>query len=555
MEGFVLSGNVPMRATIPDAFRLWRPLALLFAGLVLAACQTPRDESTPEPAAEAARPGVVSRREQGRSRVRTNAAPGLERPLPAMAEAATPAPVTDLWQRLRDGFALSAHYHHPSVDAALADYASDPALYALVSERARYYLYDIVSELEHRGMPLELALLPVVESTFDPEASSREGAVGLWQIVGDTARRFDLQLDWWYDGRRDVPASTRAALDYLTLLNERFDGDWLLTLAAYNAGGGNVSRAIRRSGQSDADVVDFWTLPLARETLVHVPRLLALSRVVAEPDRHGIELPALPNSNPLARIEVGAQIDLLEAARLSGLPYETLRALNTGYRQWATHPDQPQYLYLPADTAPLFEERLATVDPQSLVTWGRYEIRSGDTLGAIARRFDTDIAVLQQVNGLDGSRIIAGDSLLIPRGSLSGVDLAVPVLASSRPRESVPDSYTVRNGDNLWSIARRFDLRSADIARHNGISLDSTLRPGQRLDLGFAATAAHSGEDSPPQGPSATAYRVRAGDTLGRIARTFDISLEQLLAWNSLSSSDPIFPGQQLRIRPPATGP
>lgn len=537
---------MPMQLDNPAGNRSWRFAVILLASLALAACQTPGTGVIDATGADAVPATVVDRRGQAGVRASAAAPRAIANP-----EQVTPAPVTDLWQRLREGFALTAHYHHPGVDDALADYASDPALYALVGERARPYLYEIVSELEAREMPLELALLPVVESTFNPDASSGEGAVGLWQIVGGTAGSLGLQQDWWYDGRRDVPAATRAALDYLTLLNERFDGDWLLTLAAYNTGGGNVSRAIRRSGQSDTDTVDFWSLPLARETLSHVPRLLALARAVSAPEQHGIELPPLTNANPLTRIEVGAQIDLLEAARLAEIPYETLRALNTGYRQWATHPNQPQYLYLPRDKAAPFQQRLAGVDPQSLVTWDRYEIRNGDTLGAIARRFNTGIAVLQQVNRLQGSRIIAGESLLIPRGSLNGADLAPPVLA--RVQETAPASYTVRRGDNLWSIARRFDLRSAAIARHNGIALDSALMPGQRLNLALASTSAAS-TDAPVRVAS-DAYRVRAGDTPGQIARAFNIRLDQLLAWNRLRDGDLIFPGQQLRVGPPASGP
>lgn len=537
---------MPMQLDNPAGNRSWRFAVILLASLALAACQTPGTGVIDATGADAVPATVVDRRGQAGVRASAAAPRAIANP-----EQVTPAPVTDLWQRLREGFALTAHYHHPGVDDALADYASDPALYALVGERARPYLYEIVSELEAREMPLELALLPVVESTFNPDASSGEGAVGLWQIVGGTAGSLGLQQDWWYDGRRDVPAATRAALDYLTLLNERFDGDWLLTLAAYNTGGGNVSRAIRRSGQSDTDTVDFWSLPLARETLSHVPRLLALARAVSAPEQHGIELPPLTNANPLTRIEVGAQIDLLEAARLAEIPYETLRALNTGYRQWATHPNQPQYLYLPRDKAAPFQQRLAGVDPQSLVTWDRYEIRNGDTLGAIARRFNTGIAVLQQVNRLQGSRIIAGESLLIPRGSLNGADLAPPVLA--RVQETAPTSYTVRRGDNLWSIARRFDLRSAAIARHNGIALDRALMPGQRLNLAFASASAAS-TDAPVRVAS-DAYRVRAGDTPGQIARAFNIRLDQLLAWNRLRAGDLIFPGQQLRVGPPASGP
>lgn len=509
-------------------------ILVCLAALSLAACQV--NSELPPPGegavAEAPEPATLPRR-------------SLPPPTPTReVQAETEEPV-DLWQRLREGLLLSDYYDHPRVIEARADYASDPALYALFSERAAPFLFGIVGELERREMPLELALLPVIESTYNPNAASREGAVGLWQFVSNTGRRYGLQQDWWYDGRRDPLASTVAAMDYMSLLNDRFDGDWLLTMAAYNTGSANVRRAIRRSGQDPA-AVDFWSLPLAVETRNHIPRLLALASIVQNPELLDIELPPLPNSNPLTTVEIGSQIDLGQAAGLAEIDYETLRFLNAGYQRWATHPDSPQHLYLPHDAAQRLRAQLQTVDVASLMTWDRYEIRPGDSLGAIARRFDTEVEVLQRVNSLRGSRIIAGDSLLIPRGEIDDTAINLPALASETAVE-VPSSYTVRRGDNLWQIARRYNLRSAEIAAHNNLSLDTLLMPGQRLDLSYAENTTAITLNA---GDSADHYRVRPGDTLGVIAERFGLRLESLLRWNQLRGSDTIYPGQELRVTP-----
>lgn len=523
----------------PPVFHATRLLRLGAVLLALTACQStlqqaPTDPTAPAGQAEAPPPSAA------RS---TAISPGR-------SPVQQPVVYTDTWHRLRDGLQLQEHYFHPEVEQWLARYANDQRLFDLITERAEPFLFFIVEEIERRGLPLELALLPVVESSFDPNAYSAQHAVGLWQFVGPTARSFGLQLDWWYDGRRDPHMATLAALDYLTRLHQQFDENWLLALAAYNTGAPNLRRAIRRSARGGG-AIDFWELPLAPETLAHVPKLLALARIFADPDTHGIALAPIANRPWLTKVAVAGQIDLREAARLAEIDYQELRRLNPGYLQWATHPDHPQSVYVPAAKANIFEQKIASIPSDELLTWDRYQIRPGDTLGAIAQRLGTEVEVLRVINGLTSSQIISGRSLLVPRGLNADSDLgrlASVARQYRNPPASVPVRYTVQRGDNLWTIARRYQLRSSDIMAHNGIAADALLMPGQVLDLSFAASA-----DEPVAlaASAATQYRVRPGDTMADIAASLDLRLQELLQWNGFRGDEIIYPDQLIRISPP----
>lgn len=525
--------------------RLTERLTIILLPLLLVGCQ---DLQQPEGSAPA---------------TRTKAA--LEVPAQSSRAAATrsiaeheaePDDVTiiyeDLWERIRDGFQLQAHYSHPDVVSYIEYYSKRQRYFDLLQTRASPFLFEIVEEIERRGLPLEFALLPMVESTYNPNAYSREHAVGLWQFVGATGASFGLQQDWWFDGRRDPLASTHAALDYMEQLHTQFDGDWLLAIAAYNTGDGNLRRAIRRNA---AEEVDFWALDLPGETEAHVPKLLALAAIIADNLSWGIDLEPLANVAVLRTVEIGSQIDLSQAAKLAEMDYEEMRALNPGYLQWATHPDQPQEMLLPYANAATLEAALTGIDKADLLTWDRYQIQPGDTLGAIARRLNTRVDILQTFNSLPNSRIKAGASLLIPRSNDPELLASAPRIEREPARAPVqlPAEYTVSDGDNLWSIARRFQLRSTEIAAWNQIALDELLQPGQILDLSYAV-------EEQNDGPAAVAtakpslYIVRRGDNMNSIARRLGVDLEKLLLWNELQLDELIFPGQELLIAPQGLG-
>jgi membrane-bound lytic murein transglycosylase D len=458
----------------------------------------------------------------------------------------------DLWERIRDGLQLHVHYSHPNVARYIQNYSTQQRYFDLLQSRASPFLFEIVDEIERRGLPMEFALLPMIESTYNPNAYSRQHAVGLWQFVGATGSSFGLQQDWWFDGRRDPLASTDAALDYMEQLYKQFDEDWLLAIAAYNTGEGNLRRAIRKS---DDDEMNFWTLSLPRETQAHVPKLLALSAIIADNEAWNIELEPLANEPVLRSVQVGTQIDLSQAARLAEIEYEQLRALNPGYLQWATHPDQQQEMLLPLENAALLESALVGIDKHDLLTWDRYEIKPGDTLGAIAARLNTRVDILQTFNSLVGTSIKAGESLLIPRTNDPELLTSAPRMTRRAKRElpKVPSQYKVRNGDNLWVIAKRFQLRSIEIAAWNQIPLDELLQPGQILNLSYVL----ENKNEPPEvqsSDSAAFYVVRRGDSMDAIASRFSIDLQKLLLWNALSIDELIFPGQELQVIPGSLG-
>ncbi|MCB1672521.1 MAG: LysM peptidoglycan-binding domain-containing protein [Gammaproteobacteria bacterium] len=527
---------------------LQRLLPVLLPVLFLAACQVNTTTPIPQDSPRSS-PGVgVTSRTSPRRQIsvpRTTPTPDEETVV-----------YSDLWQRLGDNLSLYRQYQHPSIDAELNWYLENPSYFSRITERAAPFLYAIVSEVEARDMPLELALVPIVESAFDPNAYSPEHAAGLWQFIGPTARSFGLQSDWWYDGRRDPLASTRAALDYLDYLHEEFDGNWLLALAAYNAGEGNVRRAVRRSGKKAANA-NFWELRLPKETRGHVPRLLAAARLVADADRYGLELAEVPDEPFLETVGLDFQIDLNTAARIAAVEPELLKTLNAGYLQWATHPESPQSLVLPRANAAQFRQALASLENETHLNWDSYRIVRGDTLSDIARRFNTSVAVLQQLNGLPNARIVAGQSLMVPRlGTEPGIIVAGLTGVMAGPgagaREPTPTSYRIRSGDSLWRIAQRFGLRSGDIAAWNNIALNSLLQPGQVLILQPRDFVA-SGSPARLSKLGRVRYEVSKGDTLFRIARKFNVSISDIADWNNLDSTATIYPGQQLEVVLPSS--
>jgi len=385
-------------------------------------------------------------------------------------------PPTDLWERIRSELSWQ-EVDNKQVEKAVDHYLSQPGYLPEVSERGSLYLYYIVEEVQKRNMPMEIALVPLVESTLDPFAYSHGQAAGLWQIMPQTGEHLGLQQTWWFDGRRSVRASTRVALDYLEKLHDEFDGDWLLALAAYNAGEGRVARA-RQSNLDKGLPTDFWSLDLPSETRRYVPKVLALSQIVAEPENHAVELPPVPDAPAFEVAEIGGQIDLARAAELADVSVETLRELNPGQLRWATAPGQSRELLVPFGTGARFEEELAQLTPDERVRWRSYTIRPGDNLAGIAMKFHTDVGLLRRVNGIAGNNIRAGKTLMIP-GSDWGTGLSI----TEAPGAAAVTPYKVQRGDSLHAIAGRYKVSVDDIVAWNSLDPKKYLKPGQTLRL------------------------------------------------------------------------
>jgi membrane-bound lytic murein transglycosylase D len=348
----------------------------------------------------------------------------------------------------------------------------------VVSERATPYLYYIVEEVEKRGMPIEIALLPIVESTYSPFALSSQHAAGLWQIMPATGKELGLEQNWWYDGRRDLRESTRAALDFLEELHRDLGEDWLLALAAYNSGKGRVSRAMRDNRKKGLPT-DYWSLKLPRETQRYVPRLIAISGFVAFPEIWDVELAPIANEPAFEVADTRGQIELARVASLAEMELVDLRAFNPGQLRWATAPEQGSELLVPIGVAAKLNEAVATLTAEDRVQWQRYRIKRGDSLIRIAKTFDTEVGLLQNVNHIKGSRIRAGDTLMIPKGN--GWESSLAMFSSAGERSQ--RGYRVRQGDSLYRIAGKFNVSIDEIISWNSLNPDAYLQPGQQLTL------------------------------------------------------------------------
>ncbi|WP_231757092.1 LysM peptidoglycan-binding domain-containing protein [Microbulbifer elongatus] len=454
-------------------------------------------------------------------------------------------PPDDIWQRLRQGFTLDRETHRPKVKDYVKYFSSNQGYMARVTERARRYIFHVAEQLEQENIPLEFALLPIVESAYDPFAYSHAQASGMWQFIPATGRSFGLHQNWWYDGRRDVVESTRAASEYFNYLSAKFDGDWLLVLAAYNAGEGTVRRARERNARQGKGT-SFWDLKLPRETQRYVPQLLALAEVVSRSDHYRVPLHDVGNEPYYAAVNVGSQIDLAQAAELAGVEIEELHLLNPGFNRWATDPEGHHRLLVPREKSARFIEALEKLPADQRVSWQHYRVARGDSLSVIARRYETTIAAIQQANKLRGSNIRAGQTLLIPSASGPNAQYAYAIDQRVKRRQSSgkgqKTNYTVRPGDTLWGIARKLDVKVRELASWNSMAPGDTLRPGRKL---VAYSGAQSSESRTTRKLS---YRVRSGDSLYRIARKFRIDISDIVRWNKISKNSYRQPGQRLTL-------
>lgn len=455
------------------------------------------------------------------------------------------APITDLWQRIASQATIDIPIDNKQVQAQLNWYKKHPDYMKRISKRARPYLHWIVTEIEARDLPLELALLPIVESAYDPYAYSSGRAAGMWQIIPGTAKHLGLKRNWWYDGRRDVEASTDAALTYLTRLKKQFKGDWLHALAAYNSGEGRVGRAIKANKKSGKPT-DFWSLRLPRETRHYVPKLLALSELLRNQDKYQLIFPEIPNEPYLKPVKIDSQIDLALAADLAGIDLKTMQRLNPGYNHWATAPDGPDSLLVPITHAQQFELGLASLPTSERLRWERHQVVPGDSLIRIAKMYQTTPEVIRNSNNIKGNLIRAGQHLLVPVAAQSSNSYVLSQSQrlskkQSKVRGLQQIEHKVKPGDNLWDISRRYDVSHRELAKWNGMAPTDPLQIGQKLVVWLGG----KGSDSITR---SITYRVRNGDSLSTIAHRFGVRVSDLVKWNQLENTRYIQPGQQLKL-------
>jgi membrane-bound lytic murein transglycosylase D len=475
-------------------------------------------------------------------------------------EASLTAVNQDLWARIRRGLTFEHHLDEPRVQAELNWYVRNPEYLDRVATRASRYLFHIVETIEQRQMPMELALLPIVESAFDPFAYSHGRASGLWQFIPGTARQYGMQADYWHDGRRDVRQATTGALNYLGRLHNRLDEDWFLALAAYNSGGGNVNSSMRKNRRANKPV-DFFSLDLLKETRAYVPRLLAISAIIADPGKYGIELLSIADTPYWEMVDIGSQLDLAVAAREADITLEELYLLNPSFNKWSTHPNGPHELLVPVANADTLRTNLAALPVSQRLAWQRHLIKPGESLDVIAHRYNTSVDALRTANNLRGNLIRAGKSLLIPVASNTVYALSEAERLKKKQRSveqqtgSAPLVYTVRSGDSFWEIARNHDVTVRTLAKWNGMAPRDMLIPGKQLKI-FNQSAAPASTfavtSQLPQGQEVIRkvnYRVRQGESLARIADKFNLSVASIRQWNDrISKQKYIQPGDRITL-------
>lgn len=475
---------------------------------------------------------------------------------PEQLAALPPLNRDNLWDRIREGYTLPVIVN-ARINTQAKWYAKHPKYLERVTNRGAPYLYHIVEQIEARNIPFEIALLPIVESAFDPFAYSHGRASGIWQIIPGTGTDLGLKQNWWYDGRRDIVASTNAALNYLESLNKRFDGDWLLALAAYNSGAGNVNKAIRKNKRLNKPL-DFWNLDLPKETKDYVPRLLALARLVAAPEQYKISLPTIDNTQYFAQVSVGSQIDLAHAAELAEIEMDEFYRLNPAFNRWASDPDGPYELLLPIERQALFEKKLSQIPQEERIAWQQYTIKKGDTLSTISKKYNLTIDGLKSINDINNNRIITGETLIVPIASqnASHYSLSATQRSSNRLQRSEKNAkgdkivHTVREGDSLWDLSLKHKVSVRQIASWNSMAPGDPIYPGKKLTIWSKSkkpTTTASTFNS-PKIIRKLSYRVRSGDSLARIASKFNVHVKDIVGWNDLKVAKYLQPGQALTL-------
>lgn len=425
---------------------------------------------------------------------------------------------SNLFDRIRSGFRFP-HLESKYISEYEKWNATHPRYLKDLFNRADPILYYIVEEIEKRGLPMEIALLPAIESAYKPNAISRSKAGGLWQFIPSTGKSYGLTQDWWYDGRRDLILSTNAALDYLTILNKRFNGDWFITLAAYNAGQGNIGRAIKRN-QSKGKGTDYSSLPLRSETRRYVPKIIALKNIINNPHAYNVRLPVISNSPKFEILALKGQIDLNKFSKETGIDSKTLNHLNAGFLRWATSPNGPHRLLLPLNNPSALQKARVASQKVIKLDYQRHQIASGDTLSTIARRYGVSISELKSANKLSNSRIRAGKTLLIPFNGQT------PVASVANNKPAAP------------SATRSFS--STSIPTPTG-----TNRHGITIATPVSSSSFNQSQTNPK-----VIHKVKRGDTLWGIARRYKVKVDQLLNWNKLSRNHTLSLNQSLVVFP-----
>ena len=392
-----------------------------------------------------------------------------------------------------------------------------------------YFLYFVIKELEKNNLPIELSILPYIESNYDPFSISPSGAVGMWQFMPRTGRLYELNKSWWSEDRHDPFKSTEAAVGYLKYLYQRFDGDIYLSIAAYNAGPSLVDRRINQNKRKGEDI-DFWSLNLPTQTKNYVPKYIALRELILNPEKYGITLPNIPYDSVVQKITIPGQVEILALSEYLEIKPELLYKLNAGYTKWASAPKDESIFFIPKEKYFLFSSEKNPFNKTNDINWISHTVNKGDNLWDLAIKYDTEVDVIKEVNYLNNDLLSINDNLLIPLGK-------------TKSNNFIPyEMYIVSEGDTLWSIAKKYNLNVNDLARMNSLNKNEYLQLGQQLSIGNKNI--YRNMESKKR---TILYSVKQGDTLFKISELFDVTISSIEEINKFSNPT-LMPGQIIKI-------
>ena len=392
-----------------------------------------------------------------------------------------------------------------------------------------FFIYYVVQELEAANLPVELALIPFIESNYDPFSISPSGAVGLWQFMPKTGRFYNLEKSWWNEDRHDPYRSTHAAIGYFKYLFDRFDNDIYLALAAYNAGPTYLDRHINKNKRKNLNT-DFWSLNLNNQVTNYIPKYVALREIIFNPDKYGVKLPEIPFESVVKKIEIPGQVEILNLSEYLDIKPELIYKLNAGYTKWASAPKDKSIFYVPIEKTYLLDSPDSPFENVNQINWISHKVVSGDNLWNLAEKYDTEIQIIKKINYLEKDLLSINDTLLIP-------------LSSMQSNNFIPyEMHIVSEGDTLWYIAEKYNIELAHLIKINSLNKNSYLQLGQQLTIGNKNI--HRNIESKKR---TILYSVKQGDNLYKISDLFDVSIESIKEINEFQSNQ-LMPGQIIKI-------
>ena len=434
-----------------------------------------------------------------------------------------------VWDRIKDANLIKEESLDEKTLQYVNAYLSNPAQLNKLLEKGRYFIYFVLEELERYRLPPELALLPYIESNYDPFSISSSGAMGIWQFMPATARIYGLRDSWWYEQRHDPLVSSKAAVRYLAYLHNRFNKEITYTLAAYNGGPTLLEKRIKLNKKAGKPT-DYKNLKLPKQTQEYVPKFKAILAIVLNAEKYGINLPDFPNKQVLSNIELDGQVEILAFSEFAGLKPEFVYKLNAGYTKWASPPGDKTTFNIPIELEAMLNLKKDKFIQTNQINWVTHKVSRGDSLWKIADEFDTEVNVLKKVNYLSSNVLSLDQELLIP-------------LSNDQNQTFIPyQAHIISEGDTLWNLGIQYNISPAEIAKTNGLRMDSPLRIGKELNIGNKNIYRTINSKK-----RTILYSVKQGDSLYRIADIFNIEISDIKKINALPNNE-IKPGQVLKV-------